>query len=620
MTTSCIKEPPDPQRYTVTVTADGNGTASATPPQAEEGTTVTLTATPSDGYVFKKWIVEEGIVELADAASNPTTLVMPAGDVGIGVEFIDQLSAAAVYHEGIGSWIVPQNDPYALENIQKAYDNLSARPLAGTRAGETLDATHYALKIYPRSEDEQLAIELMQDVKTSYIPFTYEALTEIQIGDMLLPDPSSPEAEVFPEASPYIVDHDDLMTVEGDVQSLRFDMPILYVVWPIDKDLPDEMDYEIDYEVYLPSSAQTRSGALDAVTMLELEEEAIRLALGYCRPRRTLMTRAATTLGGEFWIWEDLKDVKGPVPRVKVKFHLGSNIIETAADSDGRFDISASDIPAEAHWEIMFQDPKWKVTRENSTIPKSFFQGDVYQSEFWSGGNTYISVPIQPLEATIVKSLDYFYYRTHPLTKWEVSGGLHVIANPNQSSLYNGLFTFSSTNNCYITIYRNNTTTNRSYLMGTVFHELGHFIHYRERGGSYGTFKIVDRFLQESFASWSGWYFTDRYFAELGYARDASEEISGQSRQYSWMSTRRDDWGYYSPLFVDLMDNYNQSTRDSKFNNDGVKGIPAATIMKVASESADWASCNGILRADKTITGAEWDKFLAPYEQWYAAQ
>jgi histidinol-phosphate aminotransferase len=65
----------------------------------------------------------------------------------------------AVYHEGIGSWIAPQNDPYALDNFQQAYNNLSvsrADIFPGTRA---LSATHYALKIFPKNEDFTVDID-----------------------------------------------------------------------------------------------------------------------------------------------------------------------------------------------------------------------------------------------------------------------------------------------------------------------------------------------------------------------------------------------------------------------------------------------------------------------------
>ena len=52
--------------YTVTVQNDGNGTATADATSGPEGTEVTLTATPSSGYLFKEWQVVSGGVTVTD--------------------------------------------------------------------------------------------------------------------------------------------------------------------------------------------------------------------------------------------------------------------------------------------------------------------------------------------------------------------------------------------------------------------------------------------------------------------------------------------------------------------------------------------------------------------------
>jgi len=55
-----------PVTYTVTVTTDGNGTASANPVSGVAGSEVTLTATANEGYIFKEWQVVKGGVSVAD--------------------------------------------------------------------------------------------------------------------------------------------------------------------------------------------------------------------------------------------------------------------------------------------------------------------------------------------------------------------------------------------------------------------------------------------------------------------------------------------------------------------------------------------------------------------------
>ena len=72
-----------PTAHTVTVTTEGNGTASANPSTAEALTEITLTATPNRGYHFKEWQVEspEELVITNDK------FLMPDGDVEIKAIF-----------------------------------------------------------------------------------------------------------------------------------------------------------------------------------------------------------------------------------------------------------------------------------------------------------------------------------------------------------------------------------------------------------------------------------------------------------------------------------------------------------------------------------------------------
>jgi hypothetical protein len=536
----------------------------------------------------------------------------------------------AVYHEGVGAWIVPQDDPYALENVQNALTRLSSgesvQALTPAQRDEfsrapALAPTHYALRIFPRSEDEQWEVELMEGVRVSYIPFDYVGLTEEEAQDLETAATRAGERPIFAEVNPYVADPGEMRTVEGLVpEDVAYAMPILYAVWPIDKPLPEELDYEIDYEVFLPAAeSPTRSTAWSGNALRLLESEAIGLALGCPPPAVEPMTRANIVLSGEFWMWEVLRPIRVPLPRIKVKFQLGSNIVETSADQEGLFSITAASIPTNASWDIVFQDPKWKVTRENTTTPRNYFQGAVYQPTFWSETNTHVRTTIQPFDATIIQALNYFYYKDHNFTKWEVTDGIRVIAHSESSSSYNGLFSYTSVGSCYITIYRNNISNNRNVLAGTVFHEMGHFIHFKERGGTYNGMKSVHRLLQESFASYVGWYLTEKYYAELGYEKaDPTRDISDQARQF-WKMTRTGDMGYYSPFFVDLVDNFNQGSHypGNGYNSEEVKGAPYSVIMKMVRESIDWASAKSILRMEPTLVSQDLETFLTPYEYWF---
>ena len=70
------------QTYAVTVTTDGNGTASADLAAAAAGTEIALSAAPNAGYHFKEWQVVSGGVTIKD-----DKFTMPDGDVEIKAIF-----------------------------------------------------------------------------------------------------------------------------------------------------------------------------------------------------------------------------------------------------------------------------------------------------------------------------------------------------------------------------------------------------------------------------------------------------------------------------------------------------------------------------------------------------
>jgi hypothetical protein len=266
-------------------------------------------------------------------------------------EVDDVLSRAldnAVYNEVTETWMLPQNDPYTLENFQNAYDNLSAGKATQTltRSGteefaetKKLVATHYAVKFYPKNFSEQRELELMDDVNIVYIPFNYTQLTEKET-EIVEATTTRSGAVTYPERSKYTVKYDDYETLEGFVDNKVYTMPVLYAVWPTEKIFPDDIEYEIDYEVFLPQNAiQTRSSSLTEGALIRLEREAIALALGISYDEKEITTRAATAneiFSGKFEV-RDSRIGRQPAGRLGVSFQLGTNIYSTLTDDDGYF-------------------------------------------------------------------------------------------------------------------------------------------------------------------------------------------------------------------------------------------------------------------------------------------
>jgi len=83
VTILAIFEEIPPTNHSITVNAQGNGTAVASEVSASLGIAITLTATPDSGYDFAEWQVVSGGVILSSTTSSPVTFTMPDNEVTI---------------------------------------------------------------------------------------------------------------------------------------------------------------------------------------------------------------------------------------------------------------------------------------------------------------------------------------------------------------------------------------------------------------------------------------------------------------------------------------------------------------------------------------------------------
>ena len=115
----------------ITVQTDGNGMASADAAKAASGTTVTLTATPNKGYIFKEWQVVSGNVTIEN-----NQFTMPAGPVTVKAVF-----------------------EVCLEINEENFPDANLR-----------EEMREDLKIYDENKDERLSAAEIAKIKTINIP------------------------------------------------------------------------------------------------------------------------------------------------------------------------------------------------------------------------------------------------------------------------------------------------------------------------------------------------------------------------------------------------------------------------------------------------------------------
>jgi hypothetical protein len=76
--------------HTITITSDGNGVAVANEEKALQGSAITVLATSDEGYAFGRWSIVGGNAVLENATLNPVTFSMPAEDVEIMADFVEE--------------------------------------------------------------------------------------------------------------------------------------------------------------------------------------------------------------------------------------------------------------------------------------------------------------------------------------------------------------------------------------------------------------------------------------------------------------------------------------------------------------------------------------------------
>lgn len=534
-----------------------------------------------------------------------------------------------VYHRGSETYMVPQNDPYTLENFQEAYNrlvrNVSSQAISRSQKLEldgihNLSLTHYALRIFPKNEKEQWEVERMEEIKVAYIPFNYVQLSEEET-EQIVSMATRSEIPSYPEENPYKVVYDNAETLDGPRKTETFALPVLYVVWPCDKPLPEELDYKIDYEVFLPAyfEAATRNADGPSREALQiLENEAICIALGLSAESRTETgSDGARPRVGRVYHHDNFINSDIPLHNLKIEIKLGSNIWSTYTQSNGFFRINES-IPDEATFGYVFYHTKWKITRENTTTPITVTGANL---RFWWGDlpEAYFRLGSTSSHFEIHRAANFYFNGSHSVRTWLYDSGIRIRSMFAANDATKADFTYSKNAPAYITVY-NNDPDNMNYKIGTVLHELGHFTHYGERGAytgsAYDGLKAVQSLLRESFASYVGFYLGELYYTSIhNYNKPYVDfNITNQGHQ-KWAKTYSRE---YSPLFVDLIDDFDQSVNGEGFNVDRIKNFPHSIIRTIAAECETWGQMKTKLQQyiGKYYTSSDFDSFVAPYDYW----
>ena len=163
-------------RFTVTVSSDKNGTASANVTMAIEGETITITATASSDYRFAEWQVIEGGITLSGTTDNPATFIMPDEAVEVKALFIPVKRAPikiwqtySAFPDGIHEW-----DEFEYEYTVTRLPDLPMRSGYGYTDGNNLIFLNSATWYYYQYRNNYTAYELVNCSLLKFQSLTHE--------------------------------------------------------------------------------------------------------------------------------------------------------------------------------------------------------------------------------------------------------------------------------------------------------------------------------------------------------------------------------------------------------------------------------------------------------------
>lgn len=484
----------------------------------------------------------------------------------------ESMPAQHVTSRNIGGVIVGEKiiNSFTVKNMRDAFMTLYwRRPINPTDGrindilGELLgmsaydiNYTHYYVKISPIDLEE---VELIKDDGTLFLsPVPFDRKIS---GTGTLPQK---DADYDPAA--------DKIKISGPVEPY-------YAIIPITDSIPENMNYEILDYLYIPYMIDNKLSAaantpILSYTFCDLLVEQAEYLSG-AKTMEELFSEKRWYPSGKIQVYDDLvRDYVG-VPSTKVHIFNSYGYEWVYTDKDGYFKT-----------ERAMKGPVTYVV-DWSTRDYVIKNSAGHSAYYYAGSNmTYpLNLKIDKGEirgiATIARAISTHYYGTND---WErisdfrntaspFTNPFHIFYRHNYNKDFKGVFQRNFTKRIVIhgkdSLNKDNTSI---VLINTAFHELGHaamFYRCKKNNMNYNNFHKV---IKESWGKFCGWYMTRTEYRALGcepYLRerkyadgqpvifDSPDEYNAQ--EMNLLSHKNDElMKYYTPLFIDLIDDSNQ--------------------------------------------------------------
>jgi len=535
-------------------------------------------------------------------------------------------------------------DPYALDNMIKAYENLKSTK--SNTPNFKIKPTHKYIRFLPKNEKEWGILKS----DTTLILYDYPLDYEIKNMGTYYHDPSLPKSSITWQ----------------------------YCVVPLKYNIPNIRN-ELLYEVFIPDDKGSKNSSELKQFLFDLEYESTKLTgnlpkntnkakgtkelLGYWRPKGTIkawdnLIGTTTTYTQVFSHYECYdcetgEDVVCPEevnPLVRIIAPIDNHICKRAVynyipHTTGGMYIPLNQVSVHARW---FTNIKTDLTDENGYFETDQFLFEVNYAIKWERGEYDIR------DGSLLQA---WYNGPKKQGDWEleINGGSSIMYATMHRAAYKQFYgdnldirrptSNGKTKLCYIDedgagifwgdwidygilpdikIWGKNNGSYKTVnqIFGTTTHELGHLSHWHLIG--INNYAFTGEVIYESWATAVEWALTNDEYHTMG-ARFGGDAAINYYHEFLYQ-LRNVNGEVYTPIFIDLMDDYNQRVGglingvfqegNTNLPNDLISVYTLSYIQNnILKDSRGISSLHTAVRSNKisNVTDNEIDELFALY-------
>ncbi len=472
--------------------------------------------------------------------------------------------------------------PYSIDNLKKALKNLPAETKALIDESE-IQPTHYYVRFHPKNEEE---LAILKNNKPRLMLSEVPLDREIKIGGTSYHDPSLPE---------------DMPTYQYTTIEAEY--------WKAFSDTLS-VEHEVLIEAYMPDyyddEAITKSSHIPASALDALMAEAYRMT-GNEYDTAPITKAKEWHPSGRIRAYDNIVGDFVPIKGVRVRGTHLLKIKETLTDEDGNYQLSG--FKNGVNMKVVWESDRWDVRDGN--IGQAVYDGPKIKRSQWNL-DIRSSVGSRSAAHSAIHRAAYRYYvdnicglsRPDNSRKEKLAYIHDDIDKGGVNGDYNRQWGMGIWSDIRIAGKNSSGWRQISELFSTTCHELGHATHYTSVKSTY---KKSSKQVLESWATFTQYFLTRQEYKELGVEDKLCPQKSikegknyeAADLQYNFQVRYDSDeneeyFTTYTPLFIDLVDDYNQFIYYGRVNpeihpDDEIKNFPAKEIESIVFSSKSFS-------------------------------